>query len=81
MTDQFHSCDITTIGASFKVLRDGVNHREALGVGDFATVDDYADAVVAKLEGYLRIDPKTAEIAALEAQKTAIVAKLAELTK
>lgn len=81
MPDQFSICEITPIGASFKVLRDGVNHREAIGIGDFATVDDYADAVLAKLDGYLRVDPKTAEIAALEGQKTAITAKLTELKK
>ncbi len=89
MSDTFHSCDITPNGISIKVLRDGVGHRTALGVGDFESTSAYITAVAAILEAHMgkslaavaavissREDDKAQTIAALEAQHAAEVAAL-----
>jgi hypothetical protein len=56
MTDVFHSCDITPNGISIKVLRDGVGHRSAIGVGDYATKADFIAAAADFLEATLGPD-------------------------
>ncbi len=84
MADTFHSCEITPIGISIKVLRDGIGHRRSLGVGDFASKADYITAVSAMLEAHLgkslaavaavvsaNKDDKEQAIAALEEQHAA----------
>ncbi len=89
MTDVFHSCDITTGGISVKVLRDGVGHRRALGVDDYASKADYISAVASMLEAHLgprlaavaavissREDDKDAALAAQAAEHAAEKAKL-----
>ncbi len=89
MTDVFHSCEITPNGISVKVMRDGVGHRRALGVGDFPNRAAYITAVAAMLETHMgpslasvaavvsaNKDDKAEAIAALEAEHAAKVAVL-----
>ncbi len=89
MTDQFHSCDITPTGISVKVLRDGVGHRTAIGVKDYAASSDFIAAVTNLLTATLgkdlalvvaniaaREDDKAATIDALTAQHQEQVAAL-----
>ncbi len=89
MSDTFHSAEITTKGISVKVLRDGVGHRTAIGVGDYDTPADFTAAVASLLTATLgpnlaliaanlaaRDDDKAATIAALEDAHAAEVAAL-----
>ncbi len=89
MTDTFHSCEITPNGISVKVLRDGVGHRTAIGVKDYASKAAFTAAVGAMLADVLgenlalvaaniaaREDDKAAAIDALTAQHQSQVAAL-----
>jgi Skp family chaperone for outer membrane proteins len=78
MTDTFHSCEITPAGISIKVVRDGTNHRRAIGLNDYNTKDDFLTAASAFLEGALGKDLAlvAANVAAAETDASATVAAL-----
>ncbi len=73
MADVFHSCEITPNGISVKVMRDGVGHRVAIGVGDYATKADFITAVAALLAGVLgrNLALVAANVAAAETDQSA----------
>ncbi len=78
MPDAFHSCEITPTGISVKVLRDGVGHRQAIGVNDYDTKEAFQAAVSALLTDILgkNLASVAATVAAAETDASAKVAAL-----
>lgn len=78
MPDVFHSCEITSKGISIKVMRDGVGHRQAIGVGDYKNKAAFIAAASSLLEDMLGEDLAlvAANIAAAEIDRSAEIAAL-----